>query len=144
MKVYSVYKIENTNTKRVYIGKCYTDPFTRLRAHLRDLRKGYHFNSKLQEDFNNSHISEWIFSVLEIGLNRKQASIIEKKNMYSYNVFETGYNTRMSNNSQLHKHQKIVEMIQAGKKYEDIRDELNVSLGTICNCKKMYIERRGL
>ena len=144
MNIYSIYKIENLRTNKIYIGKTNRDGFTRIRQHLSKLTTETHYNQQMQKDYDEGHISDWVFSMLETKLSRTQASIKENEYMYKYDVFEKGYNDkRISANSQIHKHQKIVEMIKAGKRYAEIRDELNVSLGTISNCKRNYIERRG-
>lgn len=60
-----IYKIYNTVTERVYIGRA-KDFEKRRRAHLYSLETGKHKNKLMQEDFNRLGKSTFIFTVLEI------------------------------------------------------------------------------
>ena len=52
MNIYSIYKIENLRTNKVYIGKTNRDGFTRIRQHLSKLKTRTHYNQKMQKDFD--------------------------------------------------------------------------------------------
>lgn len=60
----AIYRIENTITKRVYVGA--TDHLVeRWMNHRIDLRNGKHKNSFIQEDYNQYGLNSFIFSILE-------------------------------------------------------------------------------
>ena len=89
-----IYKIQNTASGLCYIGQS-IDIELRLQQHLNNLRKGNHINKKLQEDFNESHFSNFIFTPLEelqdsFDLFTRERFYIEK-----HNSIENGYNIAM-------------------------------------------------
>jgi hypothetical protein len=56
-----IYQIKNTRNNKVYIG--YTiDVCRRLKTHIRDLCKNKHYNTQLQQDYNNK--DKFIFDIL--------------------------------------------------------------------------------
>ena len=94
-KISGIYKITNTVTNEVYIGKS-KDIEGRIEAHKNDLKNGNHVNKGLQEDYD---LTEAIFpefqiykyeiirNVKENELSDEEMRLIEEKNS-----FKKGYN----------------------------------------------------
>lgn len=88
-----VYVIKNIINKKVYVG-C-TKAFFRARKtrHLKMLRDGDHFNCRLQEDYNNFGVDNFIFKIVKICkkemCDHYEGYYIKK---YKSNEPEFGYN----------------------------------------------------
>ena len=60
----TIYKIENKQNGRIYIGSTKKDPKVRWSHHISELNLGEHRNFKLQEDFNLHGLESFIFEVI--------------------------------------------------------------------------------
>lgn len=60
MKVNGIYLIENKVTGMCYIGS------SRISNHKSSLKKGYHSNSLMREDYRNHGIVSFVFDILEV------------------------------------------------------------------------------
>ena len=65
LKIYSIYKITNLVSSKVYIGQTIEMVNTRIKDHLRELRKNTHSNSHLQYSFNKYGESNFIFEKID-------------------------------------------------------------------------------
>jgi len=75
--MYSIYKIENTITKKVYFGK--TKNFKkRIASHKSQLRCGSHPNSVITNDFNEYGIGAFCFSIISENLTHECACEMEE------------------------------------------------------------------
>jgi group I intron endonuclease len=89
MKISGIYKIQSLKKPhRIYVGSG-VNIQRRWRDHLRELRKGIHYNPKLQNHFNKYGESDLIFSVIigceKCDLIRNEQFFIDAFNPY-FNV----------------------------------------------------------
>jgi predicted GIY-YIG superfamily endonuclease len=134
--MYYVYKIENTKTGDVYIGSS-SNPFSRWTHHFSWLKHNRH-TTKFQEAYNNSNLTEWIFSILDTSETRKE--IFKKEALY-YEQLNPTLNSKPIIDT-TRKREKmnlaIVERLKEGLSYREISKELNVSLGKITYVNREY------
>lgn len=91
-----IYKIENKENHKVYIGKS-KDIMQRWSAHERALAKQEHHSKKLQEDYNLfGGIQAFDFSIIE---TCSADELLEKENYYIqfYDSIKNGYNMTPDN-----------------------------------------------
>lgn len=87
-----IYKIENVENGKCYVGQTCRKPIYRFNHHMRQLEKGTHFNRHLQFAYNKSVSKQFKFSILDnvafrFGLNNLEIFWIKK-----LNTIENGYN----------------------------------------------------
>jgi group I intron endonuclease len=93
-----IYKITQGSTGKVYVGSS-VDIEKRIRAHFSTLKRGSHFNYKMQQAYSGTSETDFVWEVLEccsIG------DMIEKENFWiaSLNATEEGFNlARLSANT---------------------------------------------
>ena len=92
-KLYTIYAIQCTVNKKIYIGATRQDLKNRLRTHLALLRHDKHSNKLLQEDFSKYGEDKFIFYELETGVPYKSKDR-ERYYMDKYKSYmnEYGYN----------------------------------------------------
>jgi bacterioferritin-associated ferredoxin len=89
-KVYTIYGIENTVTKKWYIG--ITSTKVRRGQHFALLRRGEHHSIKLQGSFNKHGEPAFSWHILETHIPEKYASEKEEKWVALFDSFNNGYN----------------------------------------------------
>lgn len=135
--MYSIYKIQNVNTLETYIGSS-PRPVIRWEQHLKRLRKGIH-NSKFQNSWNKSSLTDWIFSIIEIGVSKEKILLTEQKwidtipKEQSLNILSP---TQMIKKIKAEKKAQVIDLINQGKTYREISKKLNISLGSVSNISK--------
>lgn len=90
--VFSIYKITNKRTGKVYIGQTKQKPEIRWKQHIQDSKKE-RTSFKLQRDLNKYGASNFSFEVLEQVPLKELADIAEKMWIKYYDSIERGYNT---------------------------------------------------
>jgi len=65
-----IYLIENKKLNKYYVGKS-VDCFSRWQSHLQSLFYKKHHNKELQEDFDNGHYTDLVFSILKVSTAKK-------------------------------------------------------------------------
>ena len=88
---YSIYKITNSITKKVYIGSCSFGFNKRKNVHLCFLRKNKHHSKKLQNSYNKYGEEFFIFSLIE-ECNKNNILIREQYWIDFYDSYNKGYN----------------------------------------------------
>jgi hypothetical protein len=78
MEVYSIYRITNNVTGRVYVGRT-LNPKERLNGHWKCLRSGRHKIKELQDDYNALGESAFTFSVICEMSDWQEASLTERR-----------------------------------------------------------------
>ena len=131
----TIYKIRNGSTGKSYIGSTRKNVFKRWAQHIKNLNENKYFGD-FQSDWNKYNIDVWSFSILEIGV-RLDEQYYREQHWIDFYVKENQYNTNKFV-SRATKYRKILEMLAGGAGYYQIRDTLNVSVGTICNVNKRY------
>lgn len=135
-KMHYVYKITNKNSGKAYVGQTTLIPSTRMSQHISSLRNGSHHCKKWVEEWNkDSNLENWILEVVWSG----EASGKEAKAREANVAYSLDDDLRLNEDSALvtsyEKYEAIREMLNAGKKYVEIRDALGVSMGTISHVK---------
>lgn len=125
-----IYKIENKNNHKVYIGKS-KDIMQRWSSHERALLKQVHHSKKLQDDYNAcGGIQAFDFSILEIcnanELNDKETYYIQK-----FDSINSGYN--MTSDNALNEKEEIVINHKAYK-------ELQMRIGSSYLMTYLYLK----
>lgn len=65
IKLSGIYQIYNKRTEQYYIGLS-VDIFSRWANHINDIICKKHTSTKLVDLWNNSHITDWEFKILEV------------------------------------------------------------------------------
>ena len=90
-----IYKITNKRNGRIYIGQS-NNVFKRRRQHFAELRAGHHSNYEMQADWNNSHIADWTWEVVEYcpeeRLNEREIYWINQCGSMSPRGYNLGWN----------------------------------------------------
>lgn len=90
-----VYWIENTRTKKRYIGKTHVSRY-RIFTHIAALEKHYHHNKELQADFDNGDVFEVKLLWKPVPGDKQTVDNRLRKAEYymirKYNTVENGYN----------------------------------------------------
>jgi len=86
-----IYKIENTENGKVYIGSTINFK-ARFSAHLSELKRGAHGNYKLQNDWNNYDETSFIIKILDIIPNHYELPYKEKEWIDYYKSRNKSYN----------------------------------------------------
>lgn len=96
--MYYIYKIENLQNHKIYIGL--TNNISRRRArHFTDLRCNRHDNHFLQKEFNIYGEENFSFSIeFEGDVTSEQISQLEKKYIQEYDSYRNGYNQNEGGN----------------------------------------------
>lgn len=90
--MYSIYAIQNTVNNKYYIGLT-CEPKKRRQQHLCDLRRGDHFNVRLQKSFNKHGEQAFSFRVITKGiLTREDANEWEQWWISELDTVAKGYN----------------------------------------------------
>lgn len=90
--VQGIYKIENTNTHKVYIGQS-VDIYRRWEDHKNMLKNNKHHSSKLQNAYNRTKDkSVFEYSILEVVENKEDLDSREKYYINKYDSLYNGYN----------------------------------------------------
>jgi hypothetical protein len=87
-----IYAIENTKTKRVYVGQS-VHIHKRFSQHLRELEKGTHHSQKLQEAFDEHGAESFTLTILEI-CEKEQLHQKESEWIIKFDALENGYNMK--------------------------------------------------
>jgi hypothetical protein len=87
-----IYAIENTKTKRVYVGQS-VHIHKRFSQHLRELEKGTHHSQKLQEAFDEHGAESFTLTKLEI-FEKEQLHQKESEWIIKFDALENGYNMK--------------------------------------------------
>lgn len=89
-----VYKIENIKNNKVYIGRTTQKPTKRWSSHISMLKKGIHYNGRLQQSFNVHGLSNFKFRVLKYAKNDETLDKLEDMYINKYDSLnkENGYN----------------------------------------------------
>lgn len=85
-----IYKITNKQNGKVYVGSS-KDMKAREYQHFYRLRKGNHYNVKLQRSFDKHGESEFIFEVLA-EVEESNLFEVEQEFIDSYDAWKNGYN----------------------------------------------------
>lgn len=102
-KIAGVYKIENLNNHKCYIGSS-TDCIRRVREHKRNLVNGCHPARDMQEDFDNGdNLKATILERLPAGTNHATLLLHENRYILEYDSIQNGYNKNPSCNEELTK-----------------------------------------
>lgn len=118
-KQQGIYKIVNTKNSKVYIGYASISLGDRRDSHFACLRNGYHFNKKLQEDFDKYGEENFSFEVVEVIEDKDIDTFKEKEKFYieKYNSIEEGYNITAGGDSTARPTlQKIKDMAELNRK----------------------------
>lgn len=89
-----IYEILNKITDKRYIGYCTVSFGDRRDTHFSCLRGGYHFNQKLQEDFNRFGIDAFEFNIVEI-IDSNDVDVYKEREVYYISILKSdvdGYN----------------------------------------------------
>lgn len=87
-----VYKIENKNNHKVYIGSA-KDIYKRWKEHLYGLKRNKHHSCKLQASYNRLKDKESLdFSIVEVVENLDELRIREQHYIDLYDAYHSGYN----------------------------------------------------
>lgn len=90
--IQGIYKIENTKTHKVYIGKS-IDIYRRWQEHKLALEHNEHHSRKLQNSYNKTKDkSIFEYSILEAVEYKEDLNIREKYYIDKYNSLYDGYN----------------------------------------------------
>lgn len=90
--IQGIYKIENTNTGRVYIGQS-KNIYNRFQQHKTELKSNTHHSLKLQRSYNKtSDKNVFKFSVVEIVNDEKMLNEREQHYIDYYDSYNNGYN----------------------------------------------------
>ena len=124
-----VYQIRNTQTGDSYIGSTIRFPFMRWAEHFFRLRHGNHPSEKMQAAWRASRFEDWVFQVLESGI---EPNLRFKREMFWYESLHPTLNvpsriTRMIDRDKTEK--RVAEMLAAGCTYRAIVKEVGCSLG---------------
>ena len=94
-KKFSIYAIQCTENKKIYIGRTQQTIKERIIVHLQSLRSGRHTNKELQSDFNKYGENCFEFYELESEIPYEDR-FKEKEYMEKYKSYESkyGYNTK--------------------------------------------------
>lgn len=91
MKQY-IYSLENTETKKRYVGIT-NNPKRRKYRHFSDLRANRHDSKKLQRSFDKYGEEKFVFTILlEKECERNVILSLEKEYIQKYDSYENGYN----------------------------------------------------
>ena len=93
-----IYKITQVSTGKMYVGSS-VDIEKRIKAHFSMLKRGSHFNSKIQQAYDSTDETDFVWEVLE---GCRIEDMIEKENFWisSFNATEQGFNiARLSANT---------------------------------------------
>jgi len=93
MKKIGIYKIENKNNGKLYVGSS-NNIKHRLYQHKRLLKKGEHHSVKLQNAYNKYSGNNFIFDIIEI--LDDESLLIEREQYWidTLNSYDNGYNSR--------------------------------------------------
>ena len=112
-----IYKIRNLVNGKCYVGS--TKSFTkRKQDHFRLLKKGTHWNVKLQRAFDKYGISAFVFEICELAEYNKSIVMLEDQWIHELDAKKNGYNIAdASFGDQLSHHpdrEAIIEKIKTG------------------------------
>ena len=129
-----IYSITNKNTNQCYIGTG-RSAITRWKDHLNKLQRNGH-NSLFQSAWNNSAITDWVFQIVET-MDTNDKNIIMETEWKWIKSMESSKRLNMSNPLNMKEikdevKSKAVKMVLSGYTYRDVRDELGISIGTVC------------
>lgn len=124
-----IYKIENKNNGKVYIGKS-KNIMQRWVAHEQDLNKHKHHSSKLQKDYDDfGGIEAFEFSIIE---NCTTSELTEREKYYiqKYDSINSGYN-----GNELDTHAERNEIVLTNDSYKILQD----NIGSSCLMTYLYL-----
>ena len=134
-----VYKISHRPSGKTYVGKSARAPALRWADHINELKCNRHQTKKMQRLWNEEcDITLWDFSVAWEGYlgstdhKYKEAEILQ---MIPQELRLNDENTLVLT---LETRDKAIQMLKDGVRYVDIKEKLNLSLGTISNIKREH------
>ncbi len=117
-----IYKITQVSTGKMYVGSS-VDIEKRIKAHFSMLRKGSHFNPNIQQAFNSSQESDFVWDVLE---NCNIGDMIQRENFWisHFNATDKGFNlARISTNTGgVISKEKKKKLAKANKDVEHVKE----------------------
>lgn len=100
-KCNGIYKIECRKNHKVYIGFTSENFGDRRDCHFASLRKGYHYNTDLQNDFDKYGESDFSFEIVEV-INSQDIEVYKDRERYwiaEFNAVSNGYNVSSGGNN---------------------------------------------
>jgi len=136
-----VYKIQNTQNGRAYIGAS-KKVRERFDEHRCTLRKGKHRSEKLQSDWDNYSEEDFIFEMIEEVHDRKNRNEREKYYINLYDSCDNGYNSNLGGSGLMPGKMKreTREKISNAKKGKSLSDETRAKMGIARKGKKVSDE----
>ena len=128
-----IYIIKNSIDEKVYIGEC-KNFYKRFGRHLSQLRRGVHYNSKLQNFVNKYGIDILSFDIIEEMPGSSSDERVDKEIFYirKYNSIDAGFN--LVEDSRLMAHiteearQKSSKSLLGIKRDEDFKEKVKEGL----------------
>jgi len=117
--IMGVYKIENTENHKVYIGSS-KNIYDRWKQHLRKLKKNKHHSFKLQSEYNMANDKTiFDFEIIVVVKEYKLLKPIEELCINKFNSYYNGYNCceKADNPKYAHIKKKPVKLIPSSEKF---------------------------
>lgn len=117
--IMGVYKIENTENHKVYIGSS-KNIYDRWKQHLRKLKKNKHHSFKLQSEYNMANDKTiFDFEIVVVVKEYKLLKPIEELCINKFNSYYNGYNCceKADNPKYAHIKKKPVKLIPSSEKF---------------------------
>lgn len=95
IKLSGIYRILCTKNNMSYIGHTTTSFSKRWKSHIKELTKGIHHCSSLQNDWNKYGINEFVFKILDIENDKLKCLTIEQS--YINGMKDELYNSSLNN-----------------------------------------------
>lgn len=134
--MYYVYEIKNKITNHAYVGLTTIIPASRWAQHISLLQRKEHYNQIFQAVWNQSKLTDWIFSILE---EFEALSVVEAKRKESLHLSQIEKHLLLNFPKKETKTQQVFDevlrRISIGEKYIKISQELGIAIGTISNIK---------
>ena len=134
-----IYQIRCKPTDRRYVGSSSSFPSYQWAGHWSNLRHQRHVNQRFQQEWNAyPSLVHWEFTILEVIDKRLDRRILQQVEAKYITTKEDVLRLNMPNRTtlSLEKHRRVEEMLRAGARYVDIRDEVGISTGMISKIRK--------
>lgn len=138
---YWLYVIECIPTGQKYVGQTgKPNPCWRWSDHVLDLRLGKHKSELFQIAWNTYPcLTQWQFRAIDRAAGKRAANLREADLILAIPV-EMRLNSKKTSTVSLARLRNVQEMLLAGRKYIDIRDEAGISLGMISKIRYRMAE----
>ena len=135
MREYSIYIIKNNINDKVYIGQTCQSPSERFKQHMKPSTHKQRGSYKIYNAINKYGKENFYYEVLEEHISEEDINEREIYYINLYNSYEHGYNSTRGGDtkiiSRVQDIQKLKEMFNGNKTYEEMAEYFQVNKATI-------------